>query len=64
MKPRKYTKCANMPTGEYIKISDRLQDSGAKMAAGESSQRHPYIREACVGGEGDDSDMRISVKRG
>jgi len=33
------------------------------MAAGESSQRHPYIREACGGGEGDDSDMGISVKR-
>jgi len=40
-----------------------MQNSGAKVAAGESSQRHPYIREACVGGEGDDSDMGISVKR-
>jgi len=44
-------------------LLDRLQYSGAKMAAGESSQRHPYIREACGGGEGDDSDMGISVKR-
>ena len=42
---------------------NRLQYSGAKMAAGESSKRHPYIRETCVGGEEDDSDMGISVKR-
>jgi len=25
MKPRKYTKCANMPTGEYIKTSNRFE---------------------------------------
>ena len=38
---------------------DRLQYSGAEMAAGESSQRHPYIHEACAGGKGDDSGMGI-----